>query len=108
MRARERAVPFGVPILGHDDVIEAASQRVNHRHHLVAAGNRERAARTEVVLDVDDQKRVLCARHDLAGHRACLPFVNGPCARVWGNPQGAQPAKARSRVRVWVVSQFEI
>jgi len=51
-------VTCGVPVLSEDDVVELSAERVDKRDDLVAVLNRERSAGAEVVLDVDDQKRI--------------------------------------------------
>ena len=47
-----------VPVLGQHHVLEPLAEQVDERHHLVAARHRKLAARTEVVLHVDDQQDV--------------------------------------------------
>ena len=42
-------------------MLEILGQRVDQRHHLVAAGHGQRAARTEIVLHVDDDQRLFHA-----------------------------------------------
>jgi hypothetical protein len=39
-------------------VLEAWGQPVDHRHDLVAARNGKTAARTEIVLDIDNQQGI--------------------------------------------------
>ena len=56
--AREGKMAFGMPVLGERDMLEAPRQRVDGRNHPIALGDRKRAARTEVVLNVDDQQQV--------------------------------------------------
>jgi hypothetical protein len=48
-----------MPVAGRDDEVEVAGvdQRVDARRDRVAVGDGERAARREVVLEVDDQER---------------------------------------------------
>src|SRR5581483_8919106 len=50
----EASVARRMPVLGGDDQVEAALQPVRDGDDLVAARNRQRAARQEVVLDVDE------------------------------------------------------
>ena len=59
MGAGEGGMRGGVPILGEDDVPEFGSDAVNDGDHRVAIGYGQRAARTEVVLHVDDDKDVM-------------------------------------------------
>jgi hypothetical protein len=52
----------GVPVARREDQgparVEAHGVAVEDRDHPVALGNGQRAARTEVVLDIDDHERV--------------------------------------------------
>ena len=59
----------GMPVLRQHDMFGSPDQVVDQRHDLVAAGHRQRAARTEIVLQVDDDKRFV-------GHGASLLFVS--------------------------------
>jgi len=56
MARGEGGMPRRVPVLRHHHMGEALRQRVDDRHDLVAAGNRQLAAGTEIVLDVDDDQ----------------------------------------------------
>ena len=56
-----------VPVLGDDDVLERRRQRVDDRHDLGAALDRQRAAVDEAVLHVDDDQRRLGVGLDLVG-----------------------------------------
>ena len=60
MRGREGAVAGRVPVLGQQHMGEAGQQRIDHRHHRIAVGDRKRAAGAEVVLHVDDEEGVGC------------------------------------------------
>ena len=48
MGRSEGCVSFGAPILNQDDLGEVAHERVDDRHDLVAAPDRERAPRHEI------------------------------------------------------------
>src|SRR6266478_117933 len=61
MRGRERSMAARMPILCEYDIPEALRQTVDDRYHLVAARDREAAARAEIVLDIDDQQNVVFA-----------------------------------------------
>ena len=50
-----------VPVLRQHHMRESRGQAIDQRHDLVAARHRQPAARTEVVLDVDDQQDVAIA-----------------------------------------------
>ena len=58
MRAGERSMPGGMPVLGQDHMGEGSRQPVDRGDDRVAVGHRERAARAEIVLDIDDQQNV--------------------------------------------------
>jgi hypothetical protein len=58
MAAGKGAVPRRMPVLGQHHVLEALAEPVHQRDNLVAAGHRERAARAEIVLHVDDEENV--------------------------------------------------
>ena len=60
---RERNVSARMPVLRQHDMRELAGQPVDDRHDLIAARNRKRAARHEIVLNVDCQKDFVCAFH---------------------------------------------
>src|SRR5206468_1065864 len=64
----KRLVAGRMPVLGQDDMLEAAGERVDDRHYLVAARHGEGAARTEIVLDVDDDEDVLFAGREAVSH----------------------------------------
>ena len=48
-----------MPVLRQDDMLEILHEFVDQRHDLVAARHRQRAAGAEVVLQVDDNKRLV-------------------------------------------------
>lgn len=48
----------GMPVLGEDDVVEFFAESIDQRDDLIAISYRKRSAGAEVVLDVDDQKRI--------------------------------------------------
>ena len=54
-------MPRRMPVLRQHDVLEILGQRVDQRHDLVAARHRQRAARTEIILHVDDDQRLFHA-----------------------------------------------
>ena len=58
MSGREGLVAGWVPILRQDHMGEARGHLIDQRYDLVAGGNREAAARTEIVLKVDDQENI--------------------------------------------------
>ena len=47
-----------MPVLGHDHVAKQRSHPMDHRYHLLAPRNRERASITEVILHVDHQQHI--------------------------------------------------
>ena len=62
MRGGEGQMAARMPILRQHHMGKLRGQAIDQRHDLVAAGHREAAARTEVVLDVDDQQDILVRR----------------------------------------------
>ncbi len=85
--AGEGDVAGGVPVLGEEDVGEAAAEAVDERDDLVAVLDGEMAAGAEVVLQVDDEQGVGGARSDWGvGTRNIL------CReRVEKAPRGQEP-----------------
>ena len=75
----ERAMSARMPVLRQDDMFETPRQCVDGRDDLVAARNREAAAGAEVVLQVDDEKKVV--RADFDAGRAIVGFVMPWCGR---------------------------
>src|SRR6266436_2023194 len=68
VRAGERSMSRGVPVLGQDHVGEGSRQSVDRRDDRIAVGNCERSTGAEIVLDIDDQQNVsIIWRH-------CLPL----------------------------------
>src|SRR5262245_46651534 len=61
MRRRKRQMPARMPILREHDVREFGRQGIYHRHNFMAVRHGEAAAGTEVVLDVDNEKRIALA-----------------------------------------------
>ena len=59
MRAGERDVAAGVPVLGKQDVVEARSDGVNGRDDVGGAGHGESSTGHEVDLHVDDEQGVV-------------------------------------------------
>jgi hypothetical protein len=59
-------------MLRQHHVAEAPGEAIDDRHDVVAMGNGKPAARTEVVLDVDDQKDV--AVGDWDGHHCARGY----------------------------------
>ena len=55
----EGCVGGRVPVLGEDDMGERGSYLMNWSEHGVSVGNRQRATRTKVILDIDDQQDVV-------------------------------------------------
>ena len=57
-----------MPVLRQHEMLEILGQRVDQRHHLVAARNGKRAARAEIVLHIDDDQRLFhAALHAVTG-----------------------------------------
>src|SRR5512139_1494067 len=77
VRRRERQVPARMPVLREHDVGEFGRQRIDQRHNFIAARHGEAAAGAEVVLDVDDEKRVPLADRQGFSQTAILSL----CAR---------------------------
>ncbi len=50
-----------MPILSQHDVIEFFGETIDHRHHGIAIGNRQRAAGAQIILHVDDQQHIVIA-----------------------------------------------
>ena len=48
----------GMPVLRQHDVAKPRGEAIDDRHDLIAARHRERAARTEIILDVHDDEDV--------------------------------------------------
>jgi hypothetical protein len=48
-----------MPVLGQHHVTKPLDETIDDRHHRVAVGNRERAARAEIILHVDDEKQII-------------------------------------------------
>ena len=90
-----------MPVLGQDHVAEARGQAVDDRHDLVAARHGERAARAEIVLDVDDEQDVLLADRSLSV-MAAPPVLRQPAVglarRAASAPRRLRPGR-RARVR---------
>jgi hypothetical protein len=55
MRGGKRAVAWRMPILRQHHVAEAAGEAIDVRYDFVAERNGELSARTEVVLDIDNE-----------------------------------------------------
>ena len=53
--------PGRVPVLGQHNMGEARDEPVDDGHHGIALGDRERAARAEIVLHIDDQQHIVVA-----------------------------------------------
>ncbi len=58
MAGGEGGMPGRMPVLAEDHGPVFGHQRVDRRHHRIAIRNRERAARAEIVLDVDHDQGV--------------------------------------------------
>jgi hypothetical protein len=63
-----------MPVLRQHDVWEFGCQRIDQGHNLVSAGHGEAAAGTEVVLDVDNEKRVALADSQIFFQTEVLSF----------------------------------
>ena len=73
MAGRKARMAGRMPVLRQHDMFGIADHVVDQRHDLVAAGNRQRAAGAEIVLQVDDDER-------FASHEASLWAVLGACS----------------------------
>src|SRR5437660_10463843 len=71
-----------MPILREHDVRKAPRERVDERNDCVAAGDGERTAGEEVILDVDDEQHV--AFGDVESH-AAFSTSRHSCGRDFGN-----------------------
>ncbi len=58
MAGSKREMPGRMPVLGQHAVSETVAQRVDDRHHRIALGHGQRAARTEVVLYVHHHQAI--------------------------------------------------
>ena len=71
----------GMPVLGQYHVGEALGEAVDDGYHLIAARDRETAARAEIVLHVDDEKHIASlaheARHRCLQHHPVLRLLDG-------------------------------
>jgi hypothetical protein len=56
----------GMPILRENDVRKPLGETVDDRNYLVAARNRKRAARAEIVLNIDHKENVARPGHHAA------------------------------------------
>ena len=72
---RERGVGRGMPVLRHDDAVEAGRQSIDERNDRVASIDRQRPARHEIGLQVDHEKDVVVIDRDCRGHRDQLLFT---------------------------------
>jgi hypothetical protein len=59
MGACEGGMPSGMPILRENNMFKPRRDAVNDLDHSIAIGHGQRAARTEIVLDVDDEECVV-------------------------------------------------
>ena len=57
-------MPRRMPVLGQHHMLETVGQAVNDVDHLIAAGHRETASGTEVILHIDDDQNVGFSPHD--------------------------------------------
>ncbi len=57
-------MPGRVPVLGQDDVGEDGAQGVDDGNHSIAAGYAQRAAGTEIILNIDGDQGVTVCRLD--------------------------------------------
>src|SRR5580704_4529229 len=57
-----------MPILGQHHVAKPRREAVDQRNNFVALRNRERAARTEIVLNIDDNEDVIFAKRGAFVH----------------------------------------
>src|SRR5204862_3780305 len=58
MRGGKRLVPGGMPVLCEDDVLEMCGEPIDEGDKLIAARNGKASARTEIVLNVNDQQNI--------------------------------------------------
>ena len=61
-----------MPVLGHDDMGEAAHERVDGRNDCISVDDRQRPAGHEVGLQVERQQDVVVANRDLRRHEGGL------------------------------------
>ena len=64
----ERCVAGGMPVLGHDDMGEAADERVDGRNDRISLVDRQRPAGHEIGLQVDRQQNVVVVNRDRRRH----------------------------------------
>src|SRR5438876_7976898 len=76
MRRCKRVVAGRVPILRQHHLAETPGEAIDDRHDVVAMRDGKLAARTEVVLDVDDQQDV--AVSNWSGHDCVRGWVSAP------------------------------
>ncbi len=74
----ERHVRARMPVLRDHHLLEAPREPVDHRHHRVAVGHRERAARHEIVLHVDHEQHIVATHAGIL--RALQPLKPLPAA----------------------------
>jgi hypothetical protein len=91
MSAGEGAVPWRMPILGQRDMLKALAEPVRHRHDPIALAHRERAARAEIILDIDDKQKVaLFGAHDRTLVYRCRGVIHKRLRSSW--PRLSRPS----------------
>jgi hypothetical protein len=76
----EGNVPARVPILRKGDVLKNHGEAIDERDDRVALGDRQRAARHEIVLQVDEEEDVACAGLQTVVYRRVLGHGEPPTA----------------------------
>jgi hypothetical protein len=85
-----------MPILGQRDMIEALTEPIDDRHHRIAVGDRECAARAKIVLHVDYQQQIIVVEPGLHGGRPPDLPIRGLAADRFGR---ASQQKRRTILR---------
>jgi|GEM_PF-5960620 len=67
-----------VPVLRENDMFEAAGKQVDRRNDFVAARHGKKAAGTEIILNVDDQKDIVGLDRDVFWHGPFTPVLALP------------------------------
>ena len=85
---RKRLVVARVPILREDDVGEPGGQPVDKRNDLIGARHLQRAARAEVILNIDDEQNFVFVHGSKAELRNAAVFRRRAAARRIGRSGG--------------------
>src|ERR1700728_330670 len=103
-------MPAGMPVLRQHHVTEARGKTVDDRNDFVAAGHRERAARTEIVLYVHHDEDVVIGEFRGFAHEnsfGAVPTISGggrlprqaPPIPDRPRPDMSRPDRAGARAR---------